>query len=80
MGFRFRKSVRLGKGVRLNLGKRGASVSVGNRWLGATVGSRGVSKRVSLPGSGLSYTSAARSGCLVPMLVVVVLATVGLAR
>ena len=29
MGFQFRSSVRIAKGVRLNFGKRGASLSVG---------------------------------------------------
>ncbi|EDW6358923.1 DUF4236 domain-containing protein [Salmonella enterica subsp. enterica] len=29
MGFRFRKRIKLGKGVHLNVGKRGVSASVG---------------------------------------------------
>lgn len=55
MGFRFYKSIRLGKGVRLNLSKSGLSVSA--RGLGGSinVGSRGVSSSVGIPGTGLSY-------------------------
>ena len=34
MGFRFRKRIRLGKGIWINLSKKGSSLSVGGR--GAT--------------------------------------------
>ena len=32
MGLRIRKSIRLAKGVRLNIGKKSASISVGNKY------------------------------------------------
>jgi hypothetical protein len=57
MGFRFRRIIGLLPGVRLNLGKRGASVSVGVKGLTANISKHGVRKTVSLPGTGLSYSS-----------------------
>ena len=58
MGFRIRKSISLGKGVRVNLGKNGiSSVTVGKR--GAphvTVGKRGTYVGTSIPGTGISYS------------------------
>ena len=57
MGFRFRRSVNILPGLRLNLGKKSASVSVGVR--GAHVTLRPGHKArttVGLPGTGLSYT------------------------
>lgn len=68
----FRRSKRLAPGLRLNVGRRGGSLSLGGRGAGMTVGRRGVSQRVSLPGTGLSYRRKAH-GCglllLVPLLV-----------
>lgn len=56
MGFNFRKSVRLGKGVRLNYSKSGPSISFGKTGLRMTVNSRGkVHGTVGLPGSGMYY-------------------------
>lgn len=58
MGFRIRKSISLGKGVRVNLGKNGiSSVTFGKR--GAphvTVGKRGTYVGASVPGTGISYS------------------------
>lgn len=58
MGFRIRKSISLGKGVRINLGKKGvSSVTFGKR--GAphvTVGKRGTYVGASIPGTGISYS------------------------
>uniref|UniRef100_UPI00359C8AB9 DUF4236 domain-containing protein n=1 Tax=Bifidobacterium adolescentis TaxID=1680 RepID=UPI00359C8AB9 len=57
MGFRIRKSISLGKGMRVNLGKNGiSSVTFGKR--GAphvTVGKRGTYVGASIPGTGISY-------------------------
>lgn len=44
MGLRMRKSIRLAKGVRLNVGRKSASISVGNRY-GHTTISTGSSRR-----------------------------------
>ena len=55
MGFRFRKSVKLIPGVKLNFSKRGTSVTIGGRGASVNVGSRGTHANVGIPGSGLSY-------------------------
>lgn len=61
MGFwRFRRSFRVLPGLRLNLGKRSASVSVGVR--GAHVpfgGPQGTRTTVGILGNGISYTDEA---------------------
>lgn len=55
MGFRFRKSVKICKGVKVNFSKSGASLSIGGRGHSVTVGKR---SRVTfgIPGTGLSYS------------------------
>lgn len=55
MSFRFRRTVRILPGIRLNFGKRGVSTSIGRRGASVTVGERGVYGNVGLPGSGISY-------------------------
>ncbi|MET3576961.1 DUF4236 domain-containing protein [Bhargavaea ullalensis] len=55
MGFRFQKRVKIAPGVRLNVGKRGASVSVGRKGASVTVGKRGTYANVGIPGTGISY-------------------------
>lgn len=58
MGFRFRKSIKLAPGVRLNITKKGiSSVSVGKRGATVNVGKKGTRGTVGIPGSGLSYSS-----------------------
>jgi hypothetical protein len=56
MTWRFRRSIRLAPGFRLNLGKRSASLSIGGRGAHVTVGRRGTRATVGLPGTGLSYS------------------------
>lgn len=56
MGFRFRKSVKLMPGVRLNIGKTGISASVGGKGATVNVGKRGVRGTVGIPGTGISYS------------------------
>jgi hypothetical protein len=57
MGFRFHRRIRLMPGVRLNIGKRGVSTSIGARgaWLTFRPGHK-VRTTVGLPGTGISYT------------------------
>jgi hypothetical protein len=55
MGFRWRKSVKILPGVRLNFSKSGVSTSLGPRGASVSVGRRGVHANVGLPGTGLSY-------------------------
>jgi uncharacterized protein DUF4236 len=61
MGFlRFRRTFRIGPGLRLNLSKSGVSASVGRRGSWFTVGPRGTRETVGIPGTGLSYTEQQR--------------------
>ncbi len=57
MGFRFRRTFSVIPGVRINFGKRGASVSVGVRGAHVTMGSHGTRASVGIPGTGASYTA-----------------------
>ena len=57
MGLRFRKSISLCKGVRLNFGKTGASISVGGKGYRKTINTKGqVTTSVGIPGTGIYYT------------------------
>lgn len=55
MGLRFRRSVRLFPGVRLNFSGSGISTTIGVRGMGVTLGAKGTYANVGLPGTGLSY-------------------------
>lgn len=58
MGFRFRRSFKIAPGFRINLGKNGASVSVGRRGAHYTVSTSGRrTTTVGIPGTGLSYST-----------------------
>ena len=57
MGFNFRKSINLGKGLRLNLGKKSASISVGKKGVRHSISTTGrQTTTLSIPGTGVSYT------------------------
>lgn len=57
MGFRYRKSVKIAPGVRMNFSKSGASVSVGGKGGHVTVNSKGETRvGASIPGTGVSYS------------------------
>jgi len=56
MGWRFRRSIKILPGVRINISKKGiSSASVGPRGLSTTVGKDGVHQNVGVPGTGVSY-------------------------
>jgi len=57
MGFRFRRSVKLLSGVRLNFSTRGISTSLGGRGATVNIGRKGARATLGLPGTGLSYTT-----------------------
>jgi tetratricopeptide (TPR) repeat protein len=58
MSYRFRKSVKLAPGVRMNVGKRGLGLSAGPRGASYTVNTSGrKTASVGLPGTGVSYRS-----------------------
>lgn len=54
MGFRFRKSIKIAPGIKINFGKRGIS-SIGAG--GFSFGSRGIYQNIGIPGTGISYRS-----------------------
>lgn len=56
MAIRFRKTIKIAPGVRINIGKTGISTSLGPK--GATVNLRGGKRKLTtgIPGSGLSHT------------------------
>ena len=57
MGLRVRKSIKVAPGVKLNVGKKSVGVSVGGKHGGVSVNSKsGVNTRISVPGTGVSYT------------------------
>lgn len=58
MGMKFRKSMKIAPGVKLNLGKKSVGVSIGGKHGGISMNSKtGTKARVSAPGTGLSYTT-----------------------
>lgn len=57
MGLRFRKSIKVAPGVKLNVGKKSAGISVGTKGARYSVNSSGRrTTTVGAPGTGLSYT------------------------
>lgn len=58
MGFRYRKSIRLGRSFRINISKSGIGYSLGVKGYRVTKTSRGTTRRTaSIPGTGISYVS-----------------------
>ena len=57
MSLRFRRSIRILPGLRINLSKGGASVSVGGPGASINVGKRGVTRTIGIPGTGISDRS-----------------------
>ncbi len=57
MAIRFRKSIRIMPGVRINLSKSGLSTSIGGAPFTINVSRKGVRQTTSLPGTGLSFSS-----------------------
>lgn len=59
MSFRFRTSVKLAPGIRLNFSRSGVSTTFGGRGLSMNVGRRGTRVTAGIPGTGLSFHSRA---------------------
>ena len=57
MGFRFRKSIKIFSGIRLNLSKSGVSTSVGVPGATVNIGQHAARETLGMPGSGISYRS-----------------------
>lgn len=63
MAFRFRRSVKVAPGLKLNFGKSGTSVSFGGRGAHATFHSSGkTTTSVGIPGSGVSWVNTSSKG------------------
>jgi hypothetical protein len=62
MGFRFRKSIKLFPGVRINLSKSGVSTLVGVPGATVNISDKGTRTTVGIPGSGLSYSERTSAG------------------
>lgn len=61
MGLKFRKSFKVVPGVRVNVGKTRSSVSLGGKGITTNVSKRGVKTTVSIPKTGLSYSTKTHS-------------------
>jgi len=55
MAFRFRRTIRLAPGIRLNISKSGVSTTVGPRGASVSIGKRGIYANTGIPGTGMSY-------------------------
>ena len=55
MALRFRKSIKILPGVRVNIGLKGASLNVGPRGASVSIGKQGVHTNASIPGTGISF-------------------------
>lgn len=67
MGLRFRRSIKIAPGVRVNLNKKSASVTFGPKGFKHTVSTTGKSHTtVGVPGTGLSYTTSGDRPASVP--------------
>ncbi len=60
MGFRFRRSIKVLPGLRLNATLKGISASIGGKGVRHTVGTAGKRTTVGIPGTGVSYTAEQR--------------------
>lgn len=56
MGLRFRKSVKICKGIKINFSKSGASLSLGGRGHSIKIGNKSRAT-FGIPGTGLSYST-----------------------
>ena len=55
--FRFRRSIKIAPGIKINFNKKSTSLTLGRRGVHTTINKLGVRNTIGLPGSGLSYTS-----------------------
>jgi hypothetical protein len=62
MSLRFRRTMKIAPGIRLNLTKTGVSARVGPPGLGATVGTSGTTVSAGIPGTGLHASQKIKKG------------------
>ena len=56
MGFKIRKSIKIAPGLKVNLSKSGASLSVGKSGLTLNISKKAVKSTIGVPGTGISHT------------------------
>ena len=71
--FRFRKSISVLPGVKVNLSKTGVSTSVGGKGTTLNIGHGKKNVTLGIPGTGLSYRTQASSQLVIAAVVVVIL-------
>jgi hypothetical protein len=54
MGFRFRKTIKIAPGIKLNLSGSGVSTTIGGKGLSVNMGKQGVHLNAGIPGTGIS--------------------------
>lgn len=74
VGPRFRKSKKIAPGVRLTIGKGSASVRLGGKNAGVSLGTKGKSASASIPGTGLGIVNQTRRGCFGSLVCMAVIA------
>ena len=62
MAIRFRRSIKIAPGLKLNIGKKGMSVSTGIRGARLIVGTSRTTTSVGIPGTGFGYTNITSNG------------------
>ena len=68
-GLRFRKSIGIAPGVKLNISKTGVSTSLGGHGATVNVGTRSRSVTLGIPGTGLSYRVPLSSSIVIILLI-----------
>ena len=71
--FRFRKTISVLPGVKLNLSKTGVSTSVGGKGATLNIGHGHKNVTLGIPGTGLSYRTQASAQLVIAAVVVVIL-------
>ena len=74
--FRFRKTISVLPGVKVNLSKTGLSTSVGGKGATLNVGHGKKNVTLGIPGTGLSYRTQASSQLVIAAVVVVILVAI----
>jgi hypothetical protein len=67
MPFRFRRSIKIFPGVKLNISKGGISTSFGGHGHSINIGKQGIHQNVGIPGTGLSYRSTVMKAPKIPV-------------
>jgi len=61
MGIRFRKSIKLAPGIKLNISKKSVGISAGTKGARVSVNSNGkITKSIGIPGTGVSYVKTSK--------------------